>query len=60
MPKLSWDKGKIMRGGYSRAREPQDICFGPRGLQGLGGLSCSPRQLRAGPASGGSSQSQTF
>lgn len=58
-PQLSWDKGKI-RGGYSRAREPQGIWFGPRGLQGLGGLSWSPKQLRAGPASGGSYQSQTL
>lgn len=49
-----------MRGGYSRAESCRASGSGPSRLQGLGGLRCSPRQLRAGPASGGSDQSQAF
>lgn len=59
-PKLSWNKGKVMRGGSSRQESLRASGLGSRGQQGLGGLSCSPRQPRAGPASGGSYQSQTF
>lgn len=41
-PKLSWNKGKVMRGGSSGQESLRASGLGSRGQQGLGGLSCSP------------------
>lgn len=60
MPKLSWDKGTILRRGYSRARELQGTRFWPQRAVRPGWAELQPQAAESWASSGGSSRSQTF